>query len=151
MFDYASMVPVAPSQVTLFLFSPCTRDQITAASICCSTYEEEIIPSLCMERERADPKLTLSERARITYAFFLTWGIVLGSPFDSYQEQVVRLSPKDVLYVRELALFMHNVLDNWQHGEIARLMRYSEDGDIPERCIDLLELTTRYYEGCAGP
>jgi hypothetical protein len=142
----------APSQAALFLSSSCTRDQITAASICCSEYEKNIIPSLCGRRRRAIPKLTLSERARITNTFFLTWPIILGSPFDSYQERIERHSPRDVLYVRELAMFIINNLDNWTIREIQRLMGNTELEDVRERCIELLEASGNYFKGvCNGP
>jgi hypothetical protein len=101
---------------------------------------------LCMGHERADPKLTLSERVRITGAFFTAWDIILGSPFDSNEEKMARLSPKDVLYVRELALFMYNNLDDAQHREVAGLMGYDEDGDVQERWLELITATGGYYE-----
>ena len=101
---------------------------------------------LCMGHERADPKLTLSERVRITGAFFTAWDVILGSPFDSDEEKLASLSPKDVLYVRELALFMFNNLDIAQHREVSGLMGYDEDGNVRERWLELVAATGGYYE-----
>jgi hypothetical protein len=135
----------APSQVALFLSSPCTRDHIAAASICCSEYEKEIIPGLCYQRSRTVPKLTLSERARITNTFFLTWPIILA-PLDSYQDRIARHSPTDFLYVRELAMFIHNNLDDCAIREIQRLMGCIEVEDVRMRCIELLGASDNYFK-----
>jgi hypothetical protein len=148
-----AMVSAAPA-TPLFFPSSRTREQITAAAICCLIYEENIITNLCAGHQRAIPKLALSERARITNAFFVAWGVLLGSPFDTYKEHVSRLSPKNVICVRELAVFVYNNLCDEQHEEIARLMGYGEDAtgaDLRETWIELLVATREYYEAVGMP
>jgi hypothetical protein len=131
-----------------------TSDHASAASICCSIFEAELVPRLGHNHKRPDKKLTPSEHSRITLSFFLAWRLLLETqrkPSD-LQAKVADCTPVDILHVRELALFMINNIGAEQHVEIAGLMGYSEDGDVVERFLGLLEAAGACYEavGMAG-
>ncbi|KAH7392539.1 hypothetical protein BKA66DRAFT_439263 [Pyrenochaeta sp. MPI-SDFR-AT-0127] len=126
-----------------------TPEHAEAATICCSVFEQSVVPDLCRGHERADPKLTLSERSRITNTFFLAWRILLATQFNDLpiaQEHVKGLSPADLLYVREVALFMCNNVRDTQHDEIKKLMGYTANGNVWEKWINLLTATHACFQ-----
>jgi hypothetical protein len=126
-----------------------TPEQSEAATICCSVFEQELVPFLCRGHERADRKLTSSERSRITNAFFLAWRIILATPpndLPTVQKHVASLLPTNLIYVREIAQFMLSTMDTELQCNIAKLMGYTRDGDVVERVHDVLKAAYACFE-----
>jgi hypothetical protein len=127
-----------------------TQDRLEAATICCSIFEQVVVPDLCRGHERADLKLTSSERLRITNVFFVAWRIILATQSNDLpitQDNVIGLSPTECLHVREVALFTLRNVEDTQQYRIRNLMGYTASGDIREKWEDILRVTNAYFEG----
>ncbi|KAH8730016.1 hypothetical protein GQ44DRAFT_723491 [Phaeosphaeriaceae sp. PMI808] len=126
-----------------------TQEHAEAAAMCCSVFEQEVVTRLVGRHKRADPKLTSSERSRITNVFFLAWRIILATRFNGssiVQERFKGLSPTDLLHVREVALFMCINFDNSQHHEIGRLMGYITNGDVGNTVREVLAVADGFFQ-----
>jgi hypothetical protein len=139
------MVSAPSSQATINFAPP--PEHVEAASICCLKFEKEIVPRLRYNSVRADKKLTPTEHSRITRTFYLIWRLLqeTQSQHSSIQEYVARLPPTEVLHIRELAIFMCNMMAAEEHRELARLMGYREDGALTQRMIDLCTSGDAYF------
>jgi hypothetical protein len=127
-----------------------TPERLEAARICCLAFEEKAVPNLCRGHERADRELTSSELLRITSSFFLAWRILLDTQSEdqpTVREHVERLSPKDALYVGEVARFVVSMFEITQRREIERLMGYTAGGDIHDKWVEIIITTREYFQG----
>lgn len=144
------MVITSSAQELLSSTFPCLdAEHVKAAMRCCSLFEEIVVPELCRGHERADPKLTSSERTRITDAFLLGWRIILttsASPNDLtiVREQVESLPPMEIIHLFDLARFMINNLTLDQHHEIASLMGHTTDEEVRNRWVEVCEATSTW-------
>jgi hypothetical protein len=143
-----AQIPLAenPPHSTLLLATP---ERLEAARICCLVFEEKAVPDLGRGHERADRKLTSSELLRITSSFFLAWRILLDTQSDdlpTVQEHVEGFSPRDVLYVHELARFVASMFEISQHREIGRLMGYTAGGDVHDKWMEIVRTTWDYFQ-----
>ncbi|KAF2675757.1 hypothetical protein K458DRAFT_425255 [Lentithecium fluviatile CBS 122367] len=138
----AQNAPISPSPSV-------AQEHAEAATICCSVFEKEIVPFLCRGHERADRKLTLSERSRITNAFFLAWRIILATPpndLPAVQKHVASLPPTDLIYILEISRFILTTMDAELQSNIAKLMGYTRDGNVVERVHGVLQAAYACFE-----
>lgn len=123
--------------------------QNMAASMCCTIFQDTLVPYLCYEHARPDQKLTSTERARITSSFFTAWELVQEMRPDgpvNMKEEAAGLGPVALLHVREIVLFMVNNLSDQQHREIATMMGYKGSRGMVEEYFDLLTVILGCFE-----
>lgn len=98
-----------------------------AEAICIQIFEEKVVASLPRQFSRSGNKLTASERGRLSNAFQKTWHLINAAETgQEIQDQLAKLSLKDVFQIREVAIFTMDNIPEPQQREIARHMGYSQ-------------------------
>lgn len=115
-----------------------------AEDLCCEIFEAKVVADLCRPHKRADPKLTPTERARLTSTFNKAWTLLVtfrGNP-ESANDGLEKLSAKDTFYVLEVVTFLHNNVANPELRQMARLQGESlyDDTECRDSLAELLRL-----------
>lgn len=115
-------------------------------------FEEKVVASLPRQYSRSDNKLTVSERGRLSNAFQETWSLLnTGEYGEDLQDQLAKLSLKDVFRIREVAIFIVDNIPESQQREMTRQMKHGQDEGWDEakfraRVMEVVVACTRCLE-----